>query len=179
VDAECATKPENTGFDVVALSVPSGTGWHVEVMTTSEPDSAAQPSITAGDNVTSGDYAAARRQSRWSKLDRTNRITALVLGGLVSVLVAGLIFGAGVLVGAEFGGGEGHGHHHERETSGYGPDGRDSGEYEGGGSEGNGDRGDGGSQGSRDQGEPAQQPSPTPPLRPTAPQLAPTATPRP
>jgi hypothetical protein len=142
-------------------------------MTTPEPDPAAEPSITAGDHGTAHDAATTtKRQSRWSKLNRTNRVAALVLGGVAAMFVAGLIFGAGVLVGAEFGGGEGH--HHGSETSDYGADGQDrAGEHEGGGSESNGDRGDGGTEGNRDQGEADQQPSPA------APQPATTATPRP
>jgi hypothetical protein len=141
-------------------------------MTTSEPEPAAEPSITAGNHGTADDAATTtNRQSRWSKLNRTNRVAALVLGGVATVFVAVLIFGAGVLVGAEFGGTEGH--HHGSETSDYGADGQDSGEHEGGGSEGNGDRGGDGTEGNRDQGETDQQPSPkTPPP-------APTATPRP
>jgi hypothetical protein len=143
-------------------------------MTTSESDPGAEPSITSRDHRTADDAATTnRRQSRWSKLDRTNRVAALVLGAAASVFVAGLIFGAGVLVGAEFGGAEGHGHHLGSETSDYGADDQDSGEREGGGSEGNGDRGDGGTEGNRNQGETGQQPSPkTPPP-------VPTATPRP
>jgi len=86
-------------------------------------------------------------------LNRTNRIAALVLGGVASVFVAALIFGAGVLAGAEFGDSEGH--HRGSETADYGAGGGDgSGEHEGSGSEGNGDRGgDSGSEGNRDRGE--------------------------
>jgi hypothetical protein len=175
VNRECATQPKKfrPRVEGAALSIPSGTGWHLEAMTTSEPEPAAEPSITAGNHGTADDAATTtNRQSRWSKLNRTNRVAALVLGGVATVFVAVLIFGAGVLVGAEFGGAEGH--HHGSETSDYGADGQDSGEHEGGGSEGNGDRGgDGQSEGNRDQGETDQQPSPkTPPP-------APTATPRP
>ncbi|MDT5212228.1 MAG: hypothetical protein QOK18_467 [Mycobacterium sp.] len=198
MNRECATQPKKSRPRVegAALSIPSGTGWHLEAMTTSEPEPAAEPSITAGNHSTADDAATTtNRQSRWSKLNRTNRVAALVLGGVATVFVAVLIFGAGVLVGAEFGGAEGH--HHGSETSDYGTDGQDSGEHEGGGSEGNGDRGgdgqsegngdrggDGqsegngdrggdGTEGNRDQGETDQQPSPkTPPP-------APTATPRP
>jgi hypothetical protein len=159
-------------FEGVALSVASGTGWHREAMTTSGSDPAAEPSITAGNHGTATDDATStKRQSRWSQLNRTNRVAALVLGGVATVFVAGLIFCAGVLVGAEFGGAEGH--HHGSETSDYGADGHDSGEHEGGGSEGNGERGDGGTEGNRDQGETDQQPGPN------APQPATSATPRP
>jgi hypothetical protein len=153
-------------------------------MTTSEPHPAAEPSIAAGDDGTVDDAATStKRRSRWSQLTRTNRVAALVLGGVAAVFVAGLIFGAGVLVGAEFGGAEGH--HHGWETSDYGADGRGSGEHEGGGSESNGDRGgdgrsegnadrgDGGTEGNREQGGADQQPSPN------APQPATTATPKP
>jgi hypothetical protein len=164
---------EESEFGGVALNVPSETGWHLETMTTSEPDPAADPSITAGDRGTAADAATStKRQSRWSKLDRTNQVAALVLGGVAAVFVAGLIFGAGVLVGAEFGGEEGH--HHGWETSDYGADGQDSGEHDGGGFEDNGDRGgDGRPEGNRDQGESDQQPSRHPA------QPAPTATSRP
>jgi hypothetical protein len=154
-------------------------------MTTQEPGTAAEPTTTAGDHETAADSTPpSRRQSRWSKLNRTNRIAALVLGGVASVFVAALIFGTGVLVGAEFGDSEGH--HHGSETADYGASGGDgSGEHEGNGSEGNGDRGgdsgsegngdrggDSGSEGNRDRGESDQQP------RPEAPSSAP-ATPRP
>ena len=55
--------------------------------------------------------ATPRRQPGWRRLNRNKRIAALVLGGVGAVFVAALIFGAGVMVGAEFGGSEGH--HHE------------------------------------------------------------------
>jgi hypothetical protein len=115
-------------------------------MTTPEPDAPAEPAIGAGENVTADDSTPTpRRQSRWSKLNRTNRIAALVLGGVASVFVAAIIFGAGVLVGAEFGGSEGH--HRGSETSGYEGGGDDgSGEHEGDGSDG--DRDGGGDSGS-------------------------------
>jgi hypothetical protein len=63
------------------------------------------------------------------------------------VFIAALIFGAGVLVGAEFGDSEGH--HRGSETSGYERGGDDgSGEHEGDGSDGDRDRGgDSGSEG--------------------------------
>ena len=139
--------------DSVALSVLSVAGWHLEAMTSQEPGTAAEPTTTAGDHDTAVDSTPpSRRQSRWSKLNRTNRIAAFVLGGVASVFVAALIFGAGVLVGAEFGDSEGH---HR-------------------GSEGNGDRGgDSGSEGHRDRGESDQQP------RPEAPASSAPATPRP
>lgn len=117
-------------------------------MTTPEPDAPAEPTIAAGGNDTADDSRpTARRESRWSKLNRTNRIAALVLGGVASVFVAALIFGAGVLVGAEFGDSEGH--HHGSETSGYDAGGHDgSGEHEGDGSDDDRDRGgDSGSEG--------------------------------
>jgi hypothetical protein len=104
-------------------------------MTTSEPDPVAESSTTAGGH----DAATNRRQSRWSQLDRTNRVAALVLGGVAAVLVAALIFGAGVLIGAEFGGAEEH--HHWSEMSEDGGDGQGrSVEHEGGRFEGNGDQ---------------------------------------
>ena len=107
-------------------------------MTSQEPGTAAEPTTTAGDHDTAVDSTPpSRRQSRWSKLNRTNRIAAFVLGGVASVFVAALIFGAGVLVGAEFGDSEGH--HRGSETADYGAGGGDgSGEHEGSGSEGNG-----------------------------------------
>jgi len=106
-------------------------------------------------------------------LNRTNRIAAFVLGGVASVFVAALIFGAGVLVGAEFGDSEGH--HRGSETADYGAgDGDGSGEHEGSGSEGNGDRGgDSGAEGNSDRGESDQQPPPE------APASSAPATPRP
>jgi hypothetical protein len=144
-------------------------------MTSQEPGTAAEPTTTAGDHDTAVDSTPpSRRQSRWSKLNRTNRIAAFVLGGVASVFVAALIFGAGVLVGAEFGHSEGH--HRGSETADYGAGGGDgSGEHEGsGGSEGNADRGgDSGSEGNRDRGESDQQP------RPEAPASSAPATPRP
>jgi len=144
-------------------------------MTTPEPDTAAEPTITAGDHDTADDSTPTpRRQSRWSKLNRTNRIAALVLGAVASVFVAALIFGAGVLVGAEFGDSEGH--HRGSEMSEYGAGGHDgSGEHGGdSGSEGNGDRGgDSGSEGNRDRGASDQEPQPE------APESSAPATPRP
>jgi hypothetical protein len=146
-------------------------------MTSQEPGTAAEPTTTAGDHHDTAvdSTPPSRRQSRWSKLNRTNRIAALVLGGVASVFVAALIFGAGVLVGAEFGDSEGH--HRGSETADYGAGGGDgdgSGEHEGSGSEGNGDRGgDSGSEGNRDRGESDQQP------RPEAPASSAPATPRP
>ncbi len=191
-DAECriATRPPPSGLtgaksgsvsrtrvlksDSVALSVLSVAGWHLEAMTSQEPGTAAEPTTTAGDHDTAVDSTPpSRRQSRWSKLNRTNRIAALVLGGVASVFVAALIFGAGVLAGAEFGDSEGH--HRGSETADYGAGGGDgSGEHEGSRSEGNGDRGgDSGSEGNRDRGESDQQP------RPEAPASSAPATPRP
>jgi hypothetical protein len=161
-------------FDSVALSVPSATGWQLEAMTTPDRDTAAEPTITAGDHGAADDSTPTpRRQSRWSKLNRTNRIAALVLAGIASVFIATLIFGAGVLVGAEFGDSEGH--HRGSDSSEYGADDRDgSGEHEGSGPEDNGDRGgDSGSEGNRDQGDSDQQP------RPEAPEPSAPATPRP
>ncbi|WP_157681424.1 hypothetical protein [Mycobacterium sp. JS623] len=143
-------------------------------MTTQEPDAAAEPTTTARDHDTAIDSTPpSGRQSRWSKLNRTNRIAAFVLGGVASVFVAALIFGAGVLVGAEFGDSEGH--HRGSESADYGAGGADgsgehegsgsegngehegsgsegNGEHEGSGSEGNGDRGGGGSEGNGDRG---------------------------
>ena len=191
-DAECriGTRPPSSGLtgaksgsvsrtrvlksDNVALSVLSVAGWHLEAMTSQEPGTAAEPTTTAGDHDTAVDSTPpSRRQSWWSKLNRTNRIAAFVLGGVASVFVAALIFGAGVLVGAEFGDSEGH--HRGSETADYGAGGGDgSGEHEGSGSEGNGDRGgDSGSEGNRDRGESDQQP------RPEAPASSAPATPRP
>ena len=160
--------------DSVALSVLSVAGWHLVAMTSQEPGTAAEPTTTAGDHDTAVDSTPpSRRQSWWSKLNRTNRIAAFVLGGVASVFVAALIFGAGVLVGAEFGDSEGH--HRGSETADYGAGGGDgSGEHEGSGSEGNGDRGgDSGSEGNGDRGESDQQP------RPEAPASSAPATPRP
>jgi hypothetical protein len=51
----------------------------------------------------------------WGRLNRTNRIAALVLGGVAAALVAALIFGAGLVVGVEFGAPEGD--HHGRGDS--------------------------------------------------------------
>ena len=48
-----------------------------------------------------------KRRALFSRLNRTNRIAALVLGSIGAVLVVVLIFGAGVLVGSEFGDSEG------------------------------------------------------------------------
>ena len=155
-DAECriGTRPPSSGLtgaksgsvsrtrvvksDNVALSVLSVAGWHLEAMTSQEPGTAAEPTTTAGDHDAAVDSTPpSRRQSRWSKLNRTNRIAAFVLGGVASVFVAALIFGAGVLVGAEFGDSEGH--HRGSETADYGTGGGDgSGEHEGSGSEGDG-----------------------------------------
>jgi hypothetical protein len=69
-----------------------------------------------------------RRRSVWGSLNRTNRIAALVLGGVAAVVAAVLIFGAGLLVGAEFGDSEGH--HDGVGTSEYGDGGR-AGEHDG------------------------------------------------
>jgi hypothetical protein len=60
------------------------------------------------------------RTSVWSRLNRTNRIAAVIVGGIVSVLAAILLFGAGWLVGAY---GDGHeGHHDGEESSQYSDD---------------------------------------------------------
>jgi hypothetical protein len=103
-----------------------------------------------------------QRRSVWRRLNRTNRIAALILGGIGAVLVAALLFGAGVLVGSESGDSEGH--HHESRTfhddgGGSESEGDDQGDHQdAGGSEREGDQQDGGeSERDRSGGEPAQQ----------------------
>jgi hypothetical protein len=81
-----------------------------------------------------------RRRSAWSRLNRTNRIAALVLGGVAAVFVAALIFGAGLLVGAEYGDSEGH--HDGAGSSEYADGEGTSGEGQGADGE-SGDKGDG------------------------------------
>ena len=102
-----------------------------------EPTTTTTAGATALPNQSEG-------SSRWSRLNRTNRIAALVLGGIAAVFVAALIFGAGVLVGAE--GSEGEHHHHGGDGSSEYRDGnRDQSD------ENDGGNGDSGSDSGRDQ----------------------------
>jgi hypothetical protein len=64
---------------------------------------------------------AEERPSRWRAL-RPNRITAAVLTVIGAVFVGALVFGGGVLVGAELGDSEGD-HHDSSEVSHHGDDG--------------------------------------------------------
>jgi hypothetical protein len=140
-----------------------------------EPDPAEKETITAKANSTAEDGdSATERKSLWSALNRTNRIAAFVLGGLVTVLLAVAIFGAGVIVGVEFGDAEGQ--HHGSETSDY----RDRGDAASGDREGDGVFGtyregqrDGDSRGDGDQANSDEQPQPE------GPQSSAPATPRP
>lgn len=95
---------------------------------TAEP-SAEGDSGTPAPSAQAVPETAAQRRSLWSRLDRTNRIAALVLGAVSAVFVAALIFGAGVLVGSEYGDSEGH--HDGVGTSEYGDGDRASGHHEG------------------------------------------------
>lgn len=106
-----------------------------------------------GDSATTPPSAQAdpetgpQRRSLWTRLNRTNRIAAVVLGAVAAVFVAALIFGAGLLVGAEYGDSEGH--HDGAGTSEYGDgdqhegdDGESAGDGERAGSEGAGSESD-------------------------------------
>jgi hypothetical protein len=85
---------------------------------TTEPDPKEEPTPAAEARDTADDAGSApERKSGWSALNRTNRIAAIVLGGVAAVFVAAAIFGAGVIVGAEFSTSEGH--HHGEEKSDY------------------------------------------------------------
>ena len=126
---------------------------------TDTPEPAAE-----GDSATAAPIAQAdpptdpQRRSLWNRLNRTNRIAALVLGGVAAAVVAALIFGAGLLVGAEYGDSEGH--HDGAGTSEYGDGDRASGEHEGDGEESASDggrEGSGGADSESDQGQRDQQ----------------------
>ncbi|RDH78371.1 hypothetical protein DVS77_10785 [Mycolicibacterium moriokaense] len=79
------------------FSAFSGVRWHLEAMTeTTEP------------NADGGPQPADEKRSVWGRLNRVNRIAAVVLGGLIAVVVAVLTFGAGLFIGAEYGDSEGH-----------------------------------------------------------------------
>lgn len=58
----------------------------------------------------------APRPSRWSRLNHTVRMAAVALGSLAAAFAAVLVFGAGVLVGAELSDSEEGGHHDARES---------------------------------------------------------------
>jgi hypothetical protein len=91
-----------------------------------EPAAEDQPT-TSSPTHQAGSLFVDRPRPLWSRLNRTNRIAALVLGGVGAVVVAALIFGAGLLVGAEYGNSEGH---HDRDgTSDYESGERTSGEH--------------------------------------------------
>jgi hypothetical protein len=112
---------------------------------TDTPEPAAEGDSTIAAPSAQADPEATRqRRSPWTRLNRTNRIAAVVLGVIAAVFVAVLIFGAGLLVGAEYGDSEGH---HGAGSSEYGDGDRVSGEHEG--DEGA-SAGDGGRQGSEE-----------------------------
>jgi hypothetical protein len=108
---------------------------------TDTPEPAAEgDSLIAAPSAQADPAATRQRRSPWTRLNRTNRIAAVVLGVVAAVFVAVLIFGAGLLVGAEYGDSEGH--HDGAGSSEYGDGDRASGEHEGdeGASAGDGDR---------------------------------------
>jgi hypothetical protein len=98
-------------------------------VTQPEPDGPTATDAKAAD--TKDDTAPApTRVSGWRALNRTNRIAALILGGVAAVILAALIFGAGLMVGTEFGDSEDH--HGRSDTSDYRDGGDDApGEHEG------------------------------------------------
>jgi len=104
-----------------------------------------EPAPTATDLDKSVDLATTeKRRSLFGRLNRTNRMAALVLSGIAAAFVAALIFGTGVLVGSEFGDSEGDRYVSDATDHGGGEQGG-SDESEGdGGSRGNGGRDDGG-----------------------------------
>ena len=96
---------------------------------TDTPEPAAEGDSTIAAPSAQADPEATRqRRSPWTRLNRTNRIAAVVLGVIAAVFVAVLIFGAGLLVGAEYGDSEGH---HGAGSSEYGDGDRVSGEHKG------------------------------------------------
>ena len=129
-----------------------------------EPDSE-RNSTSANAHDTVDDRANAPiRRSRWAALNRTNRIAAIILGGVAAVFLAALIFGAGLMVGTEFG--DSDRHHHDSETSDYrdGGDEHASDEHHGdGGNDANSDESEGYSRDDGDQSDSGQQ---TPPEQP-------------
>jgi hypothetical protein len=68
---------------------------------TESPDDAAKDDV----GVPHGEV---QRGSVWSRLNRTNRIAALIVGGIAAAIAAVAVFGAGILVGTEMSGDEGH-----------------------------------------------------------------------
>src|ERR1700712_1310530 len=76
---------------------------------TDTPEPAAEgDSAIAAPSPQADAQAPRQRRSLWTRLNRTNRIATVVLGVVAAVFVAALIFGAGLLVGAEYGDSEGH-----------------------------------------------------------------------
>jgi hypothetical protein len=69
---------------------------------TPEPASAGDPN-DAEPNDSTDPKTPSQRQSLFGRLNRTNRIAAVVLSGVAAVFAAAGIFGAGVLVGSELG----------------------------------------------------------------------------
>jgi hypothetical protein len=86
-------------------------------------------SATAAPSISADPASDHQRRSLWGRLNRTNRIAALILGAVAAVIAAVLIFGAGLLLGAEFNDSEGH--HDGAGTSEYSDSDRASGEHEG------------------------------------------------
>jgi hypothetical protein len=106
-----------------------------------EPDSEQTSTTAKPQGAEDETVSAPIRKSRWAALNRTNRIAAVILGGVTAVFLAALTFGAGVIVGTEFSDSEGH--HHDSETS----------DYRDGGDDASGCRGDGGVGANRDENE--------------------------
>lgn len=76
-------------------------------MTDTPDTSDVNASAPTGDNDSSpanAETTMPRGESVWSKLNRTNRILTVVLGGIIAVFIVVLVFAAGVFVGAEPGG---------------------------------------------------------------------------
>lgn len=97
---------------------------------TDTPEPAAEgDSTTAAPSISADPASGHQRRSLWRRLNRINRIAALVLGAVAAVIAGMLIFGAGLLVGAEFSDTEGH--HDGAGTSEYGDSDSASGEHEG------------------------------------------------
>jgi hypothetical protein len=70
---------------------------------TETPEPARADDTAAAEPDRQADPAAPQRRPLFGNSNRTNRIAAIALGGVAAVFAAVLLFGAGVLVGAEHG----------------------------------------------------------------------------